>query len=1656
MKDPNKIDLGFSVDVASLNSANKLIQSVTSSIGSWIQKVGELGKTTGTFDQNLQKTLQKTGESYEGLDKKTGGYLKNKKKIEEFGKTLKGSNAEYTKYNKKLKESGKSLTDFAKSGSESIKMTSKNQRNLKNSLKSSMSDLDDFTSYKPKSQFVQSMNEDLEDFAGFDEMSRGLSKFDQQQEDILSNLNSSLDSVYGQTGKMNDKFDDSVLSLAELGDEIQENEKKSIDFIGSMKSGFSKVQDSAASVGRGLSKVPGGIMSAGKGVGKAISSISSKMNELQGSMRSGFSSLTSTIKDSAFSLSSLFPPLAALGGAAGGILTIKGAFESAWNAGQELEKMTVKMTNRFGSSDYAKKATGFINDMSQQYGIAKDDLASYTDQLGEMGLSIDKVNFKGVLNAAEGPGKDLQSTMSAMTALAKGGDFQSFTESFGNTIDPAALQEALAGASTYQERMQKTADFLDTQFAGNADRVKNSTEGQIASLSGFFEKLQQTISSSGAFKAMQDTLSDIFKVIEDNKENILAVGQVIGSMMGTVIKFIGGLLKNIAGSMGGATDFFKTIVTKVKDVFYPVIFILGFIGMKIGKMIGKFFGGKGDLASGVTGIGDIISMLIDFISGLVGKAFDLLTSLFSWFNSQLPKLIPAVVGAFGKIIDSLVGFLKMIGSKLAALWPEVLKTLSGLIKMIVPILKKLLIGALQVIVDWLPKLAVMLWDTLKWVAEQLIYIGPAIADALSEGLGFIGKWLSDWIGGIADKLLKSDNPVLQWLGKMLVGVKVIWDSVISVLRDAVSKAGEIIASIGEFFSSIFSGDFMGAGGKIFDIFNNLGSFISGTFSKLFSNIIGFVADWLSDLASSLMNSDNPFMNFIGGIVQYFADGFKAIKTIFSSVFSFIGGVVSDIGSLVGNIFGNIFDFFKNLFTGNFGAAWDNIKNIFGAIWDFVKSLMGRIFTLIWDTFGAIGTFLWDTLKNIWKTFVTMLGNIFKGVGEWIANMWKSFVDFLGSLPEKFITAFLSIKDGILETLKAVPDAIIGLVSFIPKKIFELLQGGFSAVGNIGESIFGEGFFDPLIRMFKGFMNFVIKGLNNILPGGMKIPVLYDDSGLKDQAKEMATTVGQIMADPTKSTDFTPIIKKLHDQVETLASDQGAISGSAMSKAYQSITDEMYKINGQIGAAGNDLVKKQALMAKLVDYSATLQQLPKSNLSKTGEFNEEKSAEGFVGWVKKESGAEIKSIGDGLMSVAESVLNKTLAEQKGNSVKDAIVKDGKVHPMDQNDQAIVSKDPGFLANLAKGDVWGAIKSIGSNVSSAAKTLSPDFNASNLLSSIGSVAQKLIGQEEISKEIKTSTGQKVSVGNLGFKSPEFAKLMQDYGGYAIKDYSKLSEDQIKEGAAWCASFVKASYGSVLSAVPQVWEEVKKVFTPNAQVTLSNAAKSGFFELSKKDPKVGSLVGWSTGAPVTDLESFKKQTSFGSGHLGLVSSLLGGGGFTTVEGNSGKDGEGREGIRVSQNTFPKAGGTYDKGKLKFIGFANPKFDDLLKNINVKGKENKLETMGDMAVSPEGQIQPRKIIAKGSQKNPGKDFVMRPGEEPLFFEPTDTVFGVRKSAGLENTETKDSIKENNITVNFGPNSIVMNSVSPTYDAKKLYEEIKTLMRREQGRIYGTETKPY
>lgn len=111
----------------------------------------------------------------------------------------------------------------------------------------------------------------------------------------------------------------------------------------------------------------------------------------------------------------------------------------------------------------------------------------------------------------------------------------------------------------------------------------------------------------------------------------------------------------------------------------------------------------------------------------------------------------------------------------------------------------------------------------------------------------------------------------------------------------------------------------------------------------------------------------PLIDFVTKIIEKIM---PALQLAFSSVASSLSAhfktafeAVGNIFMNIKNIFQNIIDFVKNVFTGNWSAAWQNVKNIFSSIWDnlvtIVKTPINFIINAINTLIGGINKISFD-------------------------------------------------------------------------------------------------------------------------------------------------------------------------------------------------------------------------------------------------------------------------------------------------------------------------------------------------------------------------------------------------------------------------------------------------------------------------------------------------------------------------------------------------------------------------------------------------------------------------------------------------------------------------------------------------------------------------
>ena len=255
----------------------------------------------------------------------------------------------------------------------------------------------------------------------------------------------------------------------------------------------------------------------------------------------------------------------------------------------------------------------------------------------------------------------------------------------------------------------------------------------------------------------------------------------------------------------------------------------------------------------------------------------------------------------------------------------------------------------------------------NWVLGEGL---PRFIDALANGLAAI-----DWerLNGALARLWEVLAPFainvgegLLWLWENVLVPLGTWtiNEVVPLFLDMLSTAIDILNKVAEAFRPAW--DFLWN-----EFIKPLGEWTGG----IIVDVLGWVndklkilSDWISDHQEEL----TQFIEILGMIALGFGSvkgGISLVNAILPALKNGIGaiskfimgpvGIVAALAAIViaaGNgaemldtlkgIFGNILDFVKNVFTGQWGKAWENIKNVFKGVFNAIIIILESAANLI--------------------------------------------------------------------------------------------------------------------------------------------------------------------------------------------------------------------------------------------------------------------------------------------------------------------------------------------------------------------------------------------------------------------------------------------------------------------------------------------------------------------------------------------------------------------------------------------------------------------------------------------------------------------------------------------------------------------------------------
>ena len=239
---------------------------------------------------------------------------------------------------------------------------------------------------------------------------------------------------------------------------------------------------------------------------------------------------------------------------------------------------------------------------------------------------------------------------------------------------------------------------------------------------------------------------------------------------------------------------------------------------------------------------------------------------------------------------------------------------------LIPLMAELIDNVLPLLEEALPPLV----EAISGVVETL---GPAVEDVLPtlmDALAEIGEPLMDMAEEIFPVLLDAFNEILPLAAELISEILPVLAEILeTILPPLVEIVSTILPPLIELISALM---------PIFETVISLLQPILDLFTSLLTPIVNLISQGVT-----------PLVNSLTPLIQMIADRLiPVIKLMTSAISNSLSGALSTATSIMGNltqVFRNVVDFIKNVFTGNWKAAWQNVKNIFSNI----VSGLGSIF-----------------------------------------------------------------------------------------------------------------------------------------------------------------------------------------------------------------------------------------------------------------------------------------------------------------------------------------------------------------------------------------------------------------------------------------------------------------------------------------------------------------------------------------------------------------------------------------------------------------------------------------------------------------------------------------------------------------------------------------
>ena len=208
--------------------------------------------------------------------------------------------------------------------------------------------------------------------------------------------------------------------------------------------------------------------------------------------------------------------------------------------------------------------------------------------------------------------------------------------------------------------------------------------------------------------------------------------------------------------------------------------------------------------------------------------------------------------------------------------------------------------------------------------------------------------------------------------------------------------------------------------------------------NIIKNVLAAVWTVISTIARTVFNGLKAFWDTWGNTILTAISGvWEVIKSVFGTAF---------------NVIADLFAVFAALFSGDWGALWENVKQLVSDVFGGIVNIVSTILSAVWNVISSIFTTIWNFIsgvaQNIWNAITTAFTNILTGITTTVTNIkdaivngFTAAIDWIKSLPAQALQWGADIVTGIVDGIKGAIGAVGDAVKGVADKIKSFL--GFS-------------------------------------------------------------------------------------------------------------------------------------------------------------------------------------------------------------------------------------------------------------------------------------------------------------------------------------------------------------------------------------------------------------------------------------------------------------------------------------------------------------------------------------------------------------------------------------------------------------------------------------